>query len=185
MHAKQDRDGSDRQRNEVKGMKKDGKEVDMHNGETWKITYKMFIPDSLLATKSFTHIMQVKNPGSGFSPIYVMSLRRHGDDERIEAKIFSGDGDNNQNIKVGETELAPLRNKWIDVEMEMKVSNKGYVRWALHDNGKKIVEGKKNGDTFIKDRNRPKWGIYRSLNDPSHLKDTHMFLKDMKAYKLN
>jgi hypothetical protein len=29
----------------------------------------------------------------------------------------------------------------------------------------------------------PKWGIYRSLNDPSQLQDTYLLLRNMRAYR--
>lgn len=41
----------------------------------------VYIPSSLKATTSFTHIMQTKMPGTGAGPITVTSLRRVNDDE--------------------------------------------------------------------------------------------------------
>jgi hypothetical protein len=78
-----DRDGDDRQRNEVKGMRVDGRNLEIGKGQTWRFTYKMFIPDSLRATTSFTHIMQMKKPGQGSAPILTLDLRRRGDDNRL------------------------------------------------------------------------------------------------------
>ncbi|GAA3466048.1 hypothetical protein GCM10018965_006000 [Nonomuraea roseola] len=43
--------------------------------------WSMYIPSSLKATTSFTHIMQTKMPGTGTGPITVTSLRRVNDDE--------------------------------------------------------------------------------------------------------
>jgi chitin-binding protein len=41
---KRDRDGSDRQRQEVRAIRKGSERVDMHKGETWMYTYQMYIP---------------------------------------------------------------------------------------------------------------------------------------------
>jgi len=43
MHVR-DRDGSDRQRNESKGMRVGDKVLEMLDGQTWRLTYDMFLP---------------------------------------------------------------------------------------------------------------------------------------------
>src|SRR5205814_3342548 len=50
----------DRQRNEVKGMHADGKDLSLGLGETWRLDWSFYIPDSLQGTNRFTHIMQPK-----------------------------------------------------------------------------------------------------------------------------
>jgi hypothetical protein len=179
MHTK-DRDGSDRQRNEVKGMVSNGKQLHMLEGETWKFTYSMFIPSSLKGTTSFTHIAQMKMPGDGSTPIYVMSLRRNGDKEHIEAKIFQS------NTLIGETDLTPIHDKWVEVELEFHVhESTGSANWTLISNGKTLVHGEKTHvKTFIGDSVRPKWGIYRSISDTKQLHDTHLLITKLRAYKL-
>jgi len=112
MHV-QDRDGADRQRQEVRGMQANGGRVDMHKGETWRYNYQMFIPDTLKGTTNFTHIFQVKHSGVG-SPVVTVSLGRSGSNERIEMRMYGSGGGT-----IGTTDLAKLRNKWIDIEIEI------------------------------------------------------------------
>ncbi|KJK53299.1 Tat pathway signal sequence domain protein [Lentzea aerocolonigenes] len=180
MHTR-DRDTStDRQRNEVRGMKAGGQNLEIDNGETWKWTYSMFIPSSLKSTTSFTHIMQTKMPGLGSSPVTVMSLRRTGGVQKIEFKITEG------NVLVGNVDLEPLHNKWIDTEVEIKVGNgTGRVRWVVREGGRTVLDATKdNVDTWLDDRLRPKWGIYRSLGDTSgSLQNCYLLLRNLKAYK--
>ncbi|WP_084959218.1 carbohydrate-binding protein [Thermoactinospora rubra] len=179
-----DRDTStDRQRQEVTGNRiSSTAHLQWRLGETWRVTYSMYIPSSLKATTTFTHIMQTKQPGTGTSPITVTSLRRVNGVQTIEHKIFAG------NILVGRTNLEPLQNKWIDVEYEIKIGDgaAGAVRWVLRSGGTTILDAAKTGvDTFLADRVRPKWGIYRSLGDTSgSLQDTYLLLRDMRAYQL-
>ena len=180
-----DRDTStDRQRHEVTGMRDPagGPYLEWNLGETWRVTYSMFIPGSLRATTTFTHIMQTKQPGTGTSPITVTSLRRVSGRQTIEHKIFEPD------ILVGRTDLTPLQNKWIDVEYEIKIGNgtAGSVRWVIRDAGTTIIDAKRTGvDTFLEDRVRPKWGIYRSLGDTSgSLRDCYLLITNMRAYQL-
>ncbi|GAA2352943.1 carbohydrate-binding protein [Nonomuraea africana] len=178
-----DRDTStDRQRQEVTGNRTPSGYLQWLNGETWRLTYSMYIPSSLKATTTFTHIMQTKMPGTGTGPITVTSLRRVDGAQTIEHKIFE------PNILVGRTDLVPLQNRWIDIEYEMKIGDgsAGSVRWVVRNGGTTVVDATKTGvDTFLGDRVRPKWGIYRSLGDTSgSLQDCHLLLTNMRAYKL-
>lgn len=181
MHT-QDRDTStDRQRNEVRGMRQNGNVVDIFNGQTWRITYSMYIPTSLKATTTFTHIMQTKMPGLGSAPVTVMSLRRHSSVPKIEFKVTEG------NVLVGAVDLAPLQNRWIDTEVEIKAGDgsNGRVRWVVRKGSTTVIDTTKTGvDTWLGDRLRPKWGIYRSLGDTSgSLQNCHLLIRNPKAYK--
>jgi hypothetical protein len=173
----------DRQRQETRGMRwpAGGSQINMLNGQTWRLTHQLFIPSSLKATTSFTHIMQTKAPGTGSAPITVMSLRRHGSTPKIEFKVIEG------NVLVGAVDLAPLQNKWIDAELEIKIGNgtSGRVRWVIRNGSTTVIDVTRSGvDTFLMDRVRPKWGIYRSLGDSSgSLQDCHMLVRTMRAYQ--
>jgi hypothetical protein len=179
-----DRDTStDRQRQEVTGLRtSSGSYLRWTEGQTWRITYSMYIPSSLNATTSFTHIMQMKQPGSGTSPIVVQSLRRVNGAQTIELKLFEED------ILVGRTSLDPLHDRWTDVDFQIKVGNgsAGSVRWILKSGGSTVIDASKTGvDTFLADRVRPKWGIYRSLGDTSgSLQDTYLLLTRLRGYQL-
>ncbi|MDT0465088.1 heparin lyase I family protein [Streptomyces gibsoniae] len=191
-----DRDTStDRQRQEVTGLRTSGSSyLKWTQGQTWRVTYSMYIPASLKATTTFTHIMQMKQPGNGTSPIVVQSLRRDGGTSRaseaergggkqsIELKLATDD------ILVGRTDLEPLHDTWTDVDFQIKVGNgsAGSVRWILKSGSTTVVDAQKTGvDTFLADRVRPKWGIYRSLGDTSgSLEDTYLLLSNLRGYQL-
>jgi hypothetical protein len=176
MHLR-DRDTSDdRQRNEAVGMRQGGKQLNMRNGETWKLSWELFIPTSLRATKSFTHIHQLKMPGVGSAPIFVMSLRLRGGTPTIETQVA------HKGVHIGHVDLAPLQNKWIKTEFEFRIGNNGRVRWVLRDGSRTVIDVSRSGvDLFMADRVRPKWGIYRSLNDQANLRDCHLLLRNMRA----
>ncbi|MEV6238604.1 Tat pathway signal sequence domain protein [Lentzea sp. NPDC051838] len=180
MH-KSDRDGSDRQRNEVRAIQKSGSRQDMKKGETWRFNYQMFMPTSLKGTTSFSHIFQIKHTAVA-SPVITVSLFRSGSAESIELRLF-GAGQ----AKLGSTPLAPLRNKWIDVEIEVKVADGsgGRARFSLKDGPTTVVNATRSGiDMWLGgDQAHPKWGIYRSINDSAQLQDTYLLLRNMKAYR--
>jgi Carbohydrate binding module (family 6) len=170
---------TDRQRQEVKGMVADGGSLILNKGETWKLTHQVFVPTSLKATTSFCHIMQTKAPGTGSLPMITMSLRRHNGVEKIE--LVAG------GTTVGIVDLVPIKNKWIDVELEMTIGDSatGRVRWVLRDGATTLIDAtRSNVDIWLEDRVRPKWGIYRSLGDTSgSLQDCFMFTRNHRAYE--
>jgi hypothetical protein len=179
-----DRDTStDRQRQEVTGLRTSSSGyLKWTEGQTWRITYSMYIPSSLKATTTFTHIMQMKQPGTGTSPIVVQSLRRVNGVQTIELKLAIDD------VLVGRTSLEPLHDKWTDVDFQIKVGDgsAGSVRWILKSGSTTVIDKSKTGvDTFLADRVRPKWGIYRSLGDTSgSLQDTYLLLTNLRGYQL-
>ncbi|WP_105970150.1 Tat pathway signal sequence domain protein [Streptomyces geranii] len=184
MHTR-DRDTStDRQRQEVTGLRNGSGSnyLKWTEGQTWRVTYSMYIPSSLKATTTFTHIMQMKQPGAGTSPMVVQSLRRVNGVQTIELKLPIDD------ILVGRTDLEPLHDSWTDVDFQIKVGNgsAGSVRWILRSGSTTVVDVSRTGvDTFLADRVRPKWGIYRSLGDTSgSLQDCHLLLTNLRGYQL-
>ncbi|MFD7163788.1 Tat pathway signal sequence domain protein [Streptomyces violascens] len=173
---------TDRQRQEVTGLRNGVSYLKWLPGQTWRLTYSMFIPSSLKATTTFTHIMQMKQPGNGTSPIVVQSLRRVNGVQTIELQLpISGH-------LIGRTGLGPLHDKWTDVDFQIKVDDKtaGSVRWILKSGGTTVIDKSATGvDTFLADRVRPKWGIYRSLGDTSgSLQDTYLLLTNLRGYQL-
>ncbi|MEU5869176.1 hypothetical protein ABZ815_48980 [Nonomuraea sp. NPDC047529] len=93
---------TDRQRQEVTGTRTPTGYLRWLLGETWRVTCSMYIPSSLKASTTFTHISQTKRPGTGSLPITVTSLRRVDGVQTIEHKIIEGD------VLVGRAPLNPL-----------------------------------------------------------------------------
>lgn len=176
---------TDRQRQEVTGMRSPagGPYLEWKSGQTWRTTYSMYLPSSLKATSTFTHIMQMKEPGTDTSPIVVQSLRRVNGAQTIELQLpVAG-------VLVGRTSLDPLHDRWTDVDFTIRVGDgtAGMVHWILRDStGATLIDvGKSGVDTLIDQRVRPKWGIYRSLGDTSgSLQDCYLLTTNMRGYQL-
>jgi len=140
----------------------------------------MYLPDTLRGTTTFSHIFQVKHVAVG-SPVVTMSLGRSGSRERIEMRMYGSGG-----ATIGSTDLARLRNKWIDVLIEITVDDgkRGNLRFQLKDGATTVVNQAHSGDTWLGGNEaHPKWGIYRSLGDRDQLKDTYLLLRNMKAFR--
>ncbi|MFI7704880.1 CBM35 domain-containing protein [Nonomuraea sp. NPDC049480] len=183
MHT-EDRDGSDRQRNEVKGMRtgSGSSYIKILENQTWRISYQMYIPTSLDATSSFTHIAQMKTPGSG-APLYTMSLPISGGTPKINLRYWD---ESEQTHEVGNTNLNPIQGKWLDTTFEFKASDNGYLRWTLRDGSTTLVDRRMDGTDLWRGDDeylRPKWGIYRSINS-SGLQDTYLLIRNLQAHQL-
>ena len=180
-----DRDGSDRQRHETKGMNQNGTNLQMLQGETWKFVYEMFMPTTLTGGSKFTHIHQMKmvsDAGSSGTPLSTLSTSLSGSTETLVMRSLNG-GTNFNPIP-----LAPLRGHWIEVELEYKIGFGGYARMCVRDGGATVTDKTMTGvDMWINEGTsgryaRPKWGIYRSL-ESSGLKDTYLQIRNLRAYK--
>jgi len=178
--------GNDRQRTEVKGMVEAGKEVKMHNNETWQIAYEMFIPASLHGTSRFTHIFQAKTAATNGGPWVTVSLSRNAKGEQIR---FQADSTSGRPV-ITTTDLDPLRERWLRVTLTMRIGPNGSAGMTLSSapNGqaaaKVLAEGTRENITIPDqgDAVRPKWGIYRSIkSDPSDILDTFLLLRKFTA----
>jgi hypothetical protein len=179
-----ERDSSpDRQRNEVKGMHAGGQDLSLGLGETWRLDWSLYIPGSLDATNRFTHIMQLKMPGNGSAPILTMDLSLQGGVPKIQLKIFDG------GTVIGSTDLAPLQDKWLCTSVTFTIGDApaGAVSWMLSSPSGAVVNSTRTGvDTWLQDRVRPKWGIYRSVLDTSgSLHDCYLLISNLRAYQRN
>jgi hypothetical protein len=173
--------GGDRQRTESKGMVQAGKVLKMHNNETWRITYDLFMPSTLHGTSKFTHIFQLKTPATNGGPWVTMSLSRSGGTERLRLRAFSTSG----SPDIGSTNLAPLRDRWVSVELTFKIGPSGTGRLVVRNGSTLVVDSSRSG-VNIPDQGdyvRPKWGIYRSVESASSdIIDTHLLIRNYKAY---
>ncbi|HEU4423136.1 MAG TPA: hypothetical protein VFR67_11440, partial [Pilimelia sp.] len=188
MHRR-DRDttgGGDRQRHETKGMRAGGTTLRPRDGETWRIRYEMFMPSTLHGTSKFTHIFQLKTPETNGGPWITLSLSRSGSSERMRLRAFSTSGAPD----VGSTNLAPLRDKWITVDMTFRIGSSGTARFVVRNgtgDGAPVVVDSSRSGVRIPDEGdyvRPKWGIYRSVESASSdIIDTHLRLRRMQAWR--
>ena len=178
-----DRDGSDRQRHEVKGMRQNGAQLNILQGQTWLFTYEMYIPSTLTGGSRFTHIYQqkmVSDAGSSGGPLITLSP---AGGNTILPRVISG---------FSSQPLSQYWNKWVYIEFEHKFdfsSNGGYARYLARDvaTGALITNQTRTGNMWANEgtsqrRVRPKWGIYRSLESDG-LRDCDLRIRSMRAYQ--
>lgn len=170
----------DRQRNEIKSFDDSPENVKANIGETIEYNWKFKLDIDFKPSSSFTHIHQIKSVGGSFAsmPMITLTLRKSNPD-RMELRYTPTDDQNT--LKT--LNLNTLRGLWVSVKEIIKFG----------DNGSYFIEIRKINDNSLlfnysnnsidmwqdgADFARPKWGIYRSLNNQQDLRDEEVRFAD-------
>jgi hypothetical protein len=149
--------GTDRQRTEIRGKG----EASANEGETVYYRWKFKLPAGFQTSPNFCHIMQIKsNDGN---PVMTLTPRNNTDIEMAGRLGING-----------KTALAPFIDTWMVAIMKILHANNGTWELTIRriSDGAMTFHYAGTGDTW--DANTPqdpKWGIYRSLNTLSALRD--------------
>ncbi len=166
----------DRQRNEIKTYDQSPSNLLGTQGETHIYRWKFRLDSAFQASPNFSHVFQIKPRGGNddSNPLITITLRSSNPD-RLEIRHAAS---NSGQVTVATAELNPLKGQWLDV----------YCRALYRDNGKLELRITTPDSATVlwyqnylldmwragADFNRPKWGIYRSLNSPSFLRDEQL-----------
>ena len=176
---------TDRQRHEVTGLRNGpaARTSSGPTGQTWRVTYSHVHPE----LPEGDHHLHAHHADEA-------ARHRHLADRRPVAAAGERRADHRAASSLRATPSSaartsnPLHDKWIDVDFQIKIGNgsAGSVRWILKNGSTTVIDVSRTGvDTFLADRVRPKWGIYRSLGDTSgSLQDCYLLLSNMRGYQL-
>jgi hypothetical protein len=187
LHVTPDNDrcngATDRQRNEIKTYGPSPDSLKGQLNETVTYRWKFKIDAGFQPSPGFTHIHQIK-AGDGTndgSPLITITPRA-GTPEKLEI-IHTGNTSATTLGKVKTIDLAPFKGTWVEVvekltyktagsyEITIKRISDGAVLLTYSNNN---IDLWRDGATFC----RPKWGIYRSLNNVSYLRDEEVRFAD-------
>ena len=188
VHPDNDRCSAfDRQRNEIKtyGPSPDSLKGFLNDTVTHKWKFKLdagFQPSS-----SFTHIHQIK-AGDGDDGAALITLTpRFGHPDKMQV-IHTGSSSATSLGTVLSIDLTPFFGAWVQAEEHIIYKTNGSytlsIRRMSDDSvllsySNSNIDMWRNGTTFI----RPKWGIYRSLNDSARLRDEIVRFNDFYIAK--
>ncbi len=176
IHASDDDDrciNVDRQRNEIKTYDKSPDNLKGVVGENVEYRWKFKIAAGFQPSSSFTHIHQLKAVGGTESamPLITLTLRK-ATPNRLELRY----AETTTQVTLTQVDLAPFEGEWVEVVETVQYGETGAYNITI----KKVSDGSsllsysnntirmwKTSADFI----RPKWGIYRSLNNPLDLRD--------------
>jgi hypothetical protein len=177
-----DHKAMDRLRCETKGMNDGTTNLQLLDGQTWKLTWSLYVPASLKASTRFNHIWQMKYVdnagGSSDGPVATLDLTRQAGVEKIRVDIFG---------VTSFTAVNLVHDKWLSNEITMKIASggAGSVHWKLSDGATVLTDSEKTNLTTwpaTASRLRPKWGIYRSLGDQADVNTTYIMISDLRGY---
>ncbi|MFL6601569.1 MAG: DNRLRE domain-containing protein [Steroidobacteraceae bacterium] len=163
----------DRQRLEIKTDGGSPAYVKGFLNDSVSYRWKFKLPAGFQPSPNFTHIHQIKaGDGDSGAPIITLTPRAGSPDSlQIIATDSNGTG-----ATLFQTDLAPFVGVWVEAFEQITYSHTGKYSVVIktleggttllsYSNGN--IDLWRTGTTF----SRPKWGIYRSLNSPSFLRD--------------
>jgi hypothetical protein len=186
IHVTPDNDrcngSTDRQRNEIKTYGPSPDSLKGQLNETVTYRWKFKLDAGFQPSPSFTHIHQIKaGDGNDGAPIITITPRA-GNPEKLEI-IHTGNSSATSLGKLKTVDLAAFKGTWVEVTERVVYKTNGSIDILI----KRVSDGVtlltysnsnldmwRDGTTFC----RPKWGIYRSLNSVSYLRDEEVRFAD-------
>lgn len=189
MHTEPDNDrciNFDRQRNEIKSYGQSPDNLLGIENETVVYKWKFKLPAGFQSSPNFTHIHQLKSVGGALEsmPMYTLTTRKSNPD-RLELRYAETD----RQVTLIQTPLAPLIDVWLEVTETIKYG----VAGTYEINIKRVSDGvallEYSNDNMINWRPnasfvRPKWGIYRSLQNAQDLRDEALLFANFSIEEL-
>jgi Polysaccharide lyase len=175
----------DRQRMEVKTAPGDAnQDILQHtNGQTAFYRWKFRLPSGFQVSPNFTHIFQIKaQDGSDAGAPLVTITPRAGSPDRLEIIWTPPAGQSGAGVKA-QADLSLFRNVWVEAFVQYRSADAGSVQLSikrLSDGATLVSWNSGTVDTWRdgNNYNRGKWGIYRSLNSISFLRDETVLFAD-------
>lgn len=174
---------TDRQRNEIKTYGPSPDNLKGQLNDTVVYRWKFRLDKGFQPSPNFTHIHQIKaGDGSNDGSPLITITPRYGNPDKLEI-IHTGNSSATTLGKVKTVDLAAFKGAWVEVTERLVYKTTGSYSITI----KKISDGAvllnysnesidlwRDGASFC----RPKWGIYRSLNSPSYLRDEEVRFAD-------
>ncbi len=175
----------DRQRIEVKTAPGGANQSILQhtNGQTAYYRWKFRLPSGFQASSNFTHIFQIKaQAGSDAGSPLVTITPRAGSPDTLQIIWTPPSGQSSGGVKA-QADLSLFRNVWVEAFVQYLSADSGNVQLTikrLSDGATLVSWNSGTVDTWRagNNYNRGKWGIYRSLNSISQLRDETVLFAD-------
>jgi hypothetical protein len=187
MHVTPDNDrcngSTDRQRNEIKTYGPSTNNLKGQLNDTVTYRWKFRIDAAFQPSPSFTHIHQIK-AGDGTndgSPLITLTPRA-GSPEKLEL-IHTGNTSATTLGKVKTADLSLFKGIWVEAVEKVIYKTAGSYEITIRrvSDGAELLSYSNNNIDLWREAAtfcRPKWGIYRSLNNTSYLRDEEVKFAD-------
>jgi hypothetical protein len=172
----------DRQRNEIKTYGPSPNNLKGFLGDTMTHHWKFKLDSGFQPSPSFTHIHQIK-AGDGDDGAALITLTpRYGHPDKMQV-IHTGSSSATSLGTVLSVDLAPFKGYWVEAEEQIIYKTNGSYSLKirrLKDDSVLLSYSNTNIDMWRDSTTfcRPKWGIYRSLDHPTYLRDEQVRFDD-------
>ncbi len=174
----------DRQRNEIKTVSPPW--IIGHPGETHLYRWKFKMDTLFQPSPNFCHLFQIKATGGSDdgAPLMTITPRKYSDPNQPEwlQLIFTPSTGGSGAGTVKQVELQPLKGIWLEVTSKVIYADDGKYEITIRMPDGTVAMHYVNYllDMYRAGANfhRGKWGIYRSLNSPTYLRDETVAFAD-------
>jgi hypothetical protein len=176
---------TDRQRVELKTAPGGGDESTLQctNGQTCYYRWKFKLDSGLQVSPNFFHIHQIKAQAGGDegSPIFTFTVRK-GSPDQFQMIFTAPSGGSGSGTKA-QAPLSNFRGVWVEAFVQLKSADSGFINASVKrlSDGQTLISWNSGTiDTWRSGNNynRGKWGLYRSLNSKSDLRDETALFAD-------
>jgi hypothetical protein len=172
---------TDRQRVEMKTSTSSPDNMTAKSGETHTYEWKFKLDAAFQPSSSFCHIHQIKAQGGSDDDAPLITLTpRAGSPEQLQViHVPSGGGGG----EIAHTNLSAFKGTWVEAVERITYGESGTYQLTLtrvRDGAVLLTVSKSNLDLWRSgaDIDRPKFGIYRSLDGKSSLRDESVRFSD-------
>ena len=179
----------DRQRLEIKTFNRSPENMKAANGETHTYRWKFKLDEGFQPSPSFCHIHQLKaGDGDDAGSPLITITPRYGKPDKLQIIFSAPKNSSAKSSTLKSVDLAPFKGTWVEVSEKVKFSHEGsydiVIRRVSDDailleQHSPVIDLWRGTATFI----RPKFGIYRSINDLSYLRDETVRFADFSLYE--
>lgn len=190
IHTSPDNDrciNFDRQRNEIKTYDKSPDELKGIQGEMVVYKWRFKLESGFQSSPDFTHIHQLKSVGGSLAsmPMYTLTTRK-GTPNKIELRYAETDSQ----VTLFQTDISPFIGTWLEVTETITYATNGNYAIKIKRMSDNSTLLSYNNDNIINWREgasfvRPKWGIYRSLNNSQDLRDEVVYFSYFSIEELS
>lgn len=178
---------SDRQRVEIKTYAASPANLKGTIGENIIYKWQFKIPLGFQPSTNFTHLHQIKAvDGDDSSPLFTLTPR-FGNPNKLELIYVANAASGTEKVSI--VDLSLFEGNWVDAEEMIHVGSIGSYSLTLkkHSDGNVLMSYSNTNIATIRPDNtfiRPKWGIYRSLNDLINLRDEAFRFSDFSIQEV-
>ncbi|MCR8634182.1 hypothetical protein [Paenibacillus radicis (ex Xue et al. 2023)] len=177
---------SGNQRNEIKVYAGSNDNLKGFQGETLTYKWKFKVDSTMLVSKRFTHIFQLKSEGGDNDhPIVTFSGAKTSSGDELQIRYSSSSSSGDTILK--SIDWSSVQGTWIEATVTARMSDNGSLSVSLKklDGTTLASYSKSSGVDMWRSGNfiRPKWGIYRSLEDITNLNDAKVYFANFSITK--